>query len=1221
MKKYLVTLVILLLTNYLFSQFKMDGYLFAYFEGSGEKNKQEQLRFAVSDDGIHWSALNGNQPVIASGGISQTGGIRDPHILRGENGKTFYLTATDMFTVKNGWDSNPGIVMLKSDDLINWTHSIIDLAKLYPKRFGNVKWVWAPQTIYDPKVKKYLVYFTIRFKGDDRLDFYSAYANKDFTGFEREPKLMFRAKYGAIDGDIIYKDGLYHFFYKGNTKDANGKEIKNGIQQATSRSLQGPWKEDFSYVDAYADKGVAVEGSSVFKLNDSNEYILMYDLYKDKRFEFQRSSDLEHFSDKPESFIKNFNPRHGSVTGITREEARRLQATWGGVPPYLLQPENNSDCYRFVSKGNPVITHHYTADPAAMVKGDTLWLFAGHDFVGGQKGYKMKDWLVFSTTDMVNWTEYPVPLKIADFTWAKSGDAYAGQVIERGGKYYWYVSTNWSGIGVAVSDRPEGPYKDALGKPLLTNKDCFASTHSWACIDPTVFIDDDGQAWLFWGNGECYYARLKENMVEIDGEVKRLEFEGFQFTEAPWIHKYNGKYYLSYATGFPEKIAYAIADKIDGKYEYKGIINEIAGNSNTNHQSIVEFRGQWYFVYHNGAIQTDGGSFSRSVCIDRLDYDPDGSIKRVKMTTEGTGASTAYLLTYFKDDTHGLYFALSNDGYTFTDVNNGQPVIAGDTIAEQKGIRDPHIMRGPDGWFYLAMTDLHIYGKQKGYRTTEWERPKELYQWGNNRGFVLMKSRDLIHWSHTVLDIYKAYPKWNVGCAWAPELIYDGDKGKIMIYFTMRKGNGRTKLYYAYMNEEFTALDSAPEILFEYPDTTKQVLDADITKLPDGRFCMMYVAQENPGGIKMAFSDRINGGYVYQPGQVDFEPGACEAPNVWKRGGTDKWVLMYDVFSVSPHNFGFAETTDFVNFRNLGHFDEGVMRRSNFSVQKHGAVICVTDEEARKLKEYWGMSTSDAQELKLVWSDEFNTEGRLDASIWNYENGFVRNEEAQWYQPENAYCKDGKLIIEARKEVGRQNPLFEAGSNDWRRKREFIEYTSSSVTTTGKKEFLYGRFEVRAKIPVDKGAWPAIWTLGRGMEWPSCGEIDLMEYYRINGVPHILANAAWGTDLRYKAKWNSKKMPFTHFTDKDLKWAEKFHVWRMDWDETFLKLYLDDELLNEIPLSETVNGSFGNGENPFTKPQYLLLNLAIGGVNGGPVDSAALPMKYEIDYVRVYQKY
>jgi len=611
-----------------------DGYLFAYFEGAGDKLKQEQLRFAVSSDAVNWTALNNNRPIIPSDEISQTGGIRDPYLMRGEN-NDYYMVATDMFTFKDGWDNNPGIILMKSDNLIDWKHSIIDLAKLYPKKFGNVKWVWAPQIIYDAKAQKYLVYFTVRFHHNTKLDFYCAYANKNFTGFEKEPKLMFSAKYGAIDGDIIYKDGLYHLFFKGNTKDEGGKEIKNGIQQATSKSLQGPWKEDFKYLDAYADTSVVVEGSSIFKLNDTDEYILMYDLYADGRYEFQRSTDLFNFTEKTESFNKNFHPRHGSIISITKDEARLLNNKWGGVPAELLQPVEKNERYHFTSKGNPIITHHFTADPAVMVEKDTFWLFTGHDFAGGQRGYKMKDWLVFSSTDMKNWTEYPVPMKITDFSWAKSGDAYAAHVEKRNGKYYWYISTNWSGIGVAVSDRPEGPYKDALGKPLLTNDDCFASTHSWACIDPAIFTDDDGTPWIFWGNGQCYYAKLKDNMIEIDGEVKMIDFPGFQFTEAPWIHKYQGKYYLTYATEFPEKMAYAVADHIEGPYEYKGLLSEIAGNSNTIHQAIVEFKGQWYFVYHNGAINTDGGSYSRSVCIDKLYHNPDGTIKRITMSTEG----------------------------------------------------------------------------------------------------------------------------------------------------------------------------------------------------------------------------------------------------------------------------------------------------------------------------------------------------------------------------------------------------------------------------------------------------------------------------------------------------------------------------------------------------------------------------------------------------------
>jgi beta-glucanase (GH16 family) len=257
-------------------------------------------------------------------------------------------------------------------------------------------------------------------------------------------------------------------------------------------------------------------------------------------------------------------------------------------------------------------------------------------------------------------------------------------------------------------------------------------------------------------------------------------------------------------------------------------------------------------------------------------------------------------------------------------------------------------------------------------------------------------------------------------------------------------------------------------------------------------------------------------------------------------------------------------------------------------------------------------------EWELVWSDEFNSDGKPDPSVWTYEKGFERNEELQWYQPDNAVCKDGMLIITGRKEKV-PNPDYSPESTDWRRNREFAAYTSSSIKTVGKKEFLYGRFEVRAKIPTASGSWPAIWTLGNSMPWPSCGEIDIMEYYRIADVPHILANTAWGTDVRHNAKWDAVKIPFSGFKGKDPDWEDKFHVWRMDWDGEAIRLYLDDELLNETLLKDTQHGSVGNHKNPFRQPHYILLNLAIGR-NGGIPDDSAFPLHYEIDYVRVYRK-
>ena len=267
----------------------------------------------------------------------------------------------------------------------------------------------------------------------------------------------------------------------------------------------------------------------------------------------------------------------------------------------------------------------------------------------------------------------------------------------------------------------------------------------------------------------------------------------------------------------------------------------------------------------------------------------------------------------------------------------------------------------------------------------------------------------------------------------------------------------------------------------------------------------------------------------------------------------------------------------------------------------------------------WAAMPLMAQEWQLVWSDEFNTDGRPDSTKWNYEQGFVRNHEDQWYQPQNAYQQNGLLIIEGRREQ-RKNPTYRPHGRYWGQQRDSIHYTSACLTTQGKYSFLYGRLEVYARIPTAGGSWPAIWTLGSGMEWPSCGEIDVMEFYRINGVPHILANAAWGNDRHYQAVWNSKRIPYSHFTQRDPNWAQHFHLWRMDWDETAIRIYLDDELLNEVLLSNTVNGSIGRQLNPFQRPQYILLNLALGGDNGGSIDNQAFPMRYEIDYVRVYER-
>ncbi|WP_439488152.1 glycoside hydrolase family 16 protein [Algoriphagus sp.] len=252
---------------------------------------------------------------------------------------------------------------------------------------------------------------------------------------------------------------------------------------------------------------------------------------------------------------------------------------------------------------------------------------------------------------------------------------------------------------------------------------------------------------------------------------------------------------------------------------------------------------------------------------------------------------------------------------------------------------------------------------------------------------------------------------------------------------------------------------------------------------------------------------------------------------------------------------------------------------------------------------------------KLVWQDEFDQESIVDTMYWSFEEGFKRNQELQWYQKNNAGTKDGKLVITGKREQV-INADYDKESSDWRKNREFAEYTSSSINTRGKYEFQYGIMEVRAKIDTAMGMWPAIWTLGVSKPWPSNGEIDVMEYYRVKGEATILANAAWADEGQYNAKWDEAKIPFSEFLKLEPEWPSKFHLWRMEWTEDVIKLYLDDELLNEVDLLRTVNP---DGFNPFHQPHYILLNLAIGG-NGGDPSGSVFPREYVVDYVRVYQK-
>ncbi|GAB3654306.1 family 43 glycosylhydrolase [Glycomyces tarimensis] len=290
---------------------------------------------------------------------------------------------------------------------------------------------------------------------------------------------------------------------------------------------------------------------------------------------------------------------------------------------------------------NPIIQTVYTADPAPLVHDGRVYLYTSHD-EDGATWFDMRDWRVWSSDDMVNWTDHGSPLSLDTFSWARQ-DAWAGQAVERNGRFYWYVpvvndATGRMAIGVAVSDSPTGPFEDALGHPLVENGE----------IDPSVFIDDDGQAYLYWGNPNLWYLKLNEDMISFSGSPTQIPLtaQGFGersgdsdrptlYEEGPWVYKRDGLYYMVFAAECcSEHIAYSTAPGPTGPWTYRGTVMPTQGSSFTNHPGVIDYKGGSYFFYHNGALP-GGGGFTRSVAVERFSYNPDGTIPTINMTETG----------------------------------------------------------------------------------------------------------------------------------------------------------------------------------------------------------------------------------------------------------------------------------------------------------------------------------------------------------------------------------------------------------------------------------------------------------------------------------------------------------------------------------------------------------------------------------------------------------
>lgn len=616
------------------------AFLFTYF--TGNRPEQEQICYALSEDGYNYTLLNQGYPVIKSDSIAFTQCVRDPHILRGEDGKTFYMVATDMKS-SLGWASNRGLVMMKSTDLIHWTHSVVNI----PTRFTdwmNVTRVWAPETIYDHKTGKYMVFFSM-LTDDGKCKFdkiFYCYANEDFTDLETEPVYMFDNGSATIDGDIVYNeaDQLYHLFYK--------SEAHGGILQATAKSLTAepgqPLGSQWTKLDGHVEVcKKAVEGVGVCKSLDGQSWVVMYDCYGSGHYQFCKSADLKTFEWVADTKTRGaFTPRHGTIMPITQEEKDRLLAKWGAT-------------------ANPILPDFH-ADPEVLYSNLTKKYYI-YSTTDGTPGWGGHDFSVFSSTDLKTWTDEGKMLDVAtdQVKWAV-GNAWAPAIIERkvgkGYKYYFYFSAHnpeskRKEIGCAVSDSPTGPFVDC-GHPIITDADRPADAKGGQAIDVDVFQDPKtGKFYLYWGNGFLAGAELNDDMISIKPETKvNLTPKGgslrdYAYREGGYVFYRKGIYYFLWSvddTGADNyHVAYGTSKSPLGPIEVaeQPVIlqqrpeKEIYG---TAHNSILKDpkKDLWYIVYHriNPTFRgrRNGPGIHRQVCIDPLTFDKSGKILPVEPT-------------------------------------------------------------------------------------------------------------------------------------------------------------------------------------------------------------------------------------------------------------------------------------------------------------------------------------------------------------------------------------------------------------------------------------------------------------------------------------------------------------------------------------------------------------------------------------------------------------
>lgn len=707
-----------------------DSYLFVYFPN----NEDENLYYAISKDGYNYTPLNNGQRVMWSDSVAIKKGIRDPHILRGQDGKTFYMVATDM-RCYDGWDSNRGIVMYKSTDLIHWQHSTVHFPDRFPE-WKNVTRVWAPETIWDPDYQnedgskgRYMIYFSL-LTNDGKCPYdkvYYCYANDDFTGLISDPVFLYDRGSATIDSDIIYdeRDETYHMIYK--------NEGSGGICQVTSKRLTAePGMPEGSQWSAPSGNlqqtNVAVEGGGMYKLINSDTWILMYDCYTSGYYQFCSSDDLINFTLRAQTTTSGaFTPRHGTVIPISKEETDALFAAFPtdnmgtdisdfnnrniikenitqqdrniylpvrygtdltqfdpelvvpagcqitpsgkqdfskGPIEYTISNQSDLSKYKITAEinNNPVISDFYT-NPEIIFSQKTGRFYIYSTYTNENQSNTSID--VYSSADLVNWTHEGCALNPAEYSSNNSENSLTAPAVEEKyieGKYTYYMYYNtYNGnkniINVAVSDKPTGPFKN-YGTLVTT------SSTDDKILYPDVFTDyENDQTYLYYGNKNLSVCTLNKNMISYENctDITPNTDALSAFNNSVHVFYRKGTYYYLWNNtdngNINNTIIYGTSKSPQGPITVSenNIVLSSVPESNIygiNHCAVIQNpkKDEWYLVYDriNPKNINNTSNQHYEICIDKLEFDVNGSI--IKTTATNRGINPVNLTEYIEND-------------------------------------------------------------------------------------------------------------------------------------------------------------------------------------------------------------------------------------------------------------------------------------------------------------------------------------------------------------------------------------------------------------------------------------------------------------------------------------------------------------------------------------------------------------------------------------------